>query len=115
MRGIRLRAGHPAYWAFWVHRLSGLGLAVFLPAHFLLLGSALQGEQQLAGQLAWTHSPAARAGEILLALGLAAHLFGGLRLLLLEWCGLTRGQGRLIALSLTLSLLYALLFALQVL
>ena len=26
--------GHPAYWAFLVHRVSGVALALFLPAHF---------------------------------------------------------------------------------
>jgi len=35
---------HPAYWAFLVHRISGLALALFLPAHFLALGTALEGE-----------------------------------------------------------------------
>jgi fumarate reductase subunit D len=30
---------HPAYWAFLVHRISGIALALFLPAHFLALGT----------------------------------------------------------------------------
>ena len=40
MRPFRLAGGsrdHPAYWAFAVHRLSGLLLALFLPAHFYVL------------------------------------------------------------------------------
>src|SRR6266704_956210 len=36
--------GHAAYWAFLVHRISGLALALFLPLHFTALAQALQGE-----------------------------------------------------------------------
>ena len=32
---------HPSYWAFLVHRVSGLALALFLPLHFWALGQAL--------------------------------------------------------------------------
>ncbi|HBO82920.1 MAG TPA: succinate dehydrogenase, partial [Cupriavidus sp.] len=32
---------HRAYWAFLGHRLSGLALGIFLPAHFYVLGLAL--------------------------------------------------------------------------
>ena len=32
----------PLYLAFLLHRLSGLGLALFLPFHFYVLGLALQ-------------------------------------------------------------------------
>ena len=51
----RARA-HPAYWAFLVHRLSGLALALFLPLHFWALGQALQGEAALDGFLRWPTS-----------------------------------------------------------
>ena len=38
-----LRArNHPAWWAFLVHRVSGLALAIFLPLHFLALAMALR-------------------------------------------------------------------------
>ena len=38
---------HPAYWAFIVHRVSGLLLAVFLPFHFWVLGQALRNTEAL--------------------------------------------------------------------
>ena len=41
--------GHPAYWAFQMHRLSGLGLALFLPLHFWALGQAIHGAAALDG------------------------------------------------------------------
>jgi hypothetical protein len=38
---------HPSYWAFLVHRVSGLLLSMFLPLHFWVLGRALAGEAAL--------------------------------------------------------------------
>lgn len=76
MIGWRAR-NHPAYWAFLVHRLSGIALALFLPAHFLVLGQALRGEAALDGALRWTEVPLVKAAEVALVLLLAAHLAGG--------------------------------------
>jgi fumarate reductase subunit D len=81
---IRAR-NHPAYWAFVVHRASGVLLAVFLPFHFWALGQALQGEQRLESFLRWTDQPLVKAGEAALVFLLAAHMTGGLRLLALEF------------------------------
>ena len=50
---VRARA-HPAYWAFLMHRLSGLALAAFLPLHFWALGRALQGAAALEEFLRFT-------------------------------------------------------------
>lgn len=82
--------GHPAYWAFVVHRLSGILLAIFLPLHFLALGQALSGEAALDAFLAWTQRPMLKASEIVLVFLLAAHLTGGLRLLVIEFVGWRR-------------------------
>lgn len=76
---------HPAYWAFLVHRLSGLALALFLPVHFWALGQAIQGEAKLESFLRWTDSPLVKFAEWGLVLLLAAHMTGGLRLLALEF------------------------------
>ena len=43
---------HPAYWAFIVHRLSGLLLTLFLPLHFWALGQAFHGAAGLLHQRA---------------------------------------------------------------
>jgi len=59
---FRARA-HPAWWAFLVHRVSGLALAVFLPLHFLALGSALNGEASLDGFLRFADRPLFKFGE----------------------------------------------------
>ena len=76
---------HPAYWSFLVHRLSGIALALFLPAHFLALGTAIHGEAALDGFLRWTEQPLVIVAEWALVVLLAAHLAGGLRILALEF------------------------------
>jgi fumarate reductase subunit D len=75
---------HPAWWAFLVHRLSGIALAVFLPLHFWVLGRALQGEAALDAFLRWTEQPLVKLSEWGVVVLLAAHGAGGLRLLALE-------------------------------
>ena len=74
----------PLYFAFLLHRLSGLGLALFLPFHFYVLGLALEGEAELNGFLHWSQAPLVKLAETGLVFLLAIHLFGGLRLLALE-------------------------------
>src|SRR4029077_11210872 len=81
-----LRAPHyPAWWAFAVHRVSGVALALFLPLHFWALGNALQGEAKLEGFLRWSDQPAVKAAEGVLVVLLAANMAGGLRILALEF------------------------------
>ena len=113
-RGDFRARGHPGWWAFAVHRASGLALALFLPAHFLVLGAALNGAAALDATLAWTEGPLVKASEVALVFLLAVHLGGGLRLLFVEFGG-WRGswQPALIAAAAGGATLCALLFALN--
>jgi fumarate reductase subunit D len=86
--------GMPGYWAFVVHRLSGVGLALFMPVHFWALSKSLQGEAALDSFLRWTDTALFKFAEWGLVCLLAAHLVGGMRLLLIEfgpWRGLRSG------------------------
>lgn len=96
---MRPTRNHPAYWAFLVHRLSGVALALFLPAHFLVMGLALRGEGELEGFLRWSEQPLVVAGEWILVMLLAAHLSGGLRILALELLPWRNWQKTLAALA----------------
>ncbi len=105
---------HPAYWASIVHRVSGILLAVFLPVHFLALGTALSGDAALDGFLAWTHRPWVESSEVALVALLATHLTGGLRLLLIEFVGWRReSQALLLAVGGGAAVGCALAFALN--
>lgn len=104
---------HPAYWAFLVHRLSGLILALFLPFHFWALGQALHGEAALDGFLRWTEDPFVKVGEVVLVLALSAHLTGGIRILMLEFLAWRDWQRSLAALMAGLTLAAGLAFLLN--
>ena len=99
MRNDFRARNHPAYWAFLVHRFSGVLLTLFLPLHFFALGQALGGEAQLDSFLAFTHHPLVKAGEVGLVLLLAAHLTGGVRLLALEFLAWREWHKTLLALT----------------
>ncbi len=71
MRNDYRARNHPAWWAFLLHRLSGLALSVFLPFHFWALGQALQGEARLDSLLRWTEQPVVKFAEVTLVLLLA--------------------------------------------
>jgi len=104
---------HPAYWAFIVHRASGVLLALFLPLHFWALGQALQGEARLESFLRWTDQPLVKFAEWALVLLLAAHLTGGLRLLALEFLAWRDWHKTLLALAAGVTLAAGLAFLLN--
>jgi succinate dehydrogenase subunit D len=109
---MRTHRGHPAWWAFLVHRLSGLALTLFLPAHFLVMALALEGEASLDRFLRWSERPLVIAGEWILVILLGAHLAGGLRLLALEFLPWRDWQKTLAALAAGFALAAGLAFAL---
>jgi len=76
---------HPLWYAFALHRASGLLLALFLPAHFWVLSYALTDSAALDGFLRWTDYTLVKIAEFGLVFLLAVHMFGGLRLMVLEW------------------------------
>jgi fumarate reductase subunit D len=109
---IRARS-HPAYWAFVVHRVSGVALALFLPLHFWALAQALEGEARLDAFLRWTEHPLVKASEFALVLLLAAHMAGGVRLLMIEFLAWRDWQKTLIAAASAFSLAVGLVFVLN--
>jgi len=105
---------HPAYWAFVVHRASGVLLALFLPLHFWALGQALRGEEKLESFLRWSDQPLVKFAETALVLLLAAHMTGGLRLLALEFLAWRDWQLSLLAVAAGISVVAGLAFLLNV-
>jgi len=102
---------HPAYWAFVAHRVSGVGLALFLPVHFLVLGLMLEPATADAF-FRWAEQPLVKAAETVLVVLLAVHLAGGLRLLALEFLPWSDRQKTRIAIAFGFALLAGLLFLL---
>ena len=111
-RGITSRA-HPLWLAYILHRLSGLGLALFLPLHFWVLALAMTNPARLDGFLQMTEAGVVKLAEFGLVFLLAVHMFGGLRLMALEWLPWSAPQKTLAAGAAAVSLLIAALFLLM--
>jgi len=91
-----------------IHRLSGVGLAIFLPWHFWALGKGLE----MDAFLRWTEQPLVKFAEWGIVVLLAAHLGGGLRVLAIEFLDWHEWQKSLAALAGALVLAAGLAFAL---
>ncbi|MEO0945057.1 MAG: succinate dehydrogenase, cytochrome b556 subunit [Pseudomonadota bacterium] len=113
-RGITSRA-HPLWLAYILHRLSGLALALFLPLHFWVLALAITDPARLDRFLSFTEQGVVKLAEFGLVFLLAVHMFGGLRLMALEWLPWSAPQKTLAALATALSFLIAMLFLMQAL
>ena len=110
MKGHRREA---LWFAFILHRLSGLALALFLPVHFYVLALTLKDQAALDELLSWTQSPAIKLAEFGLVFLLAVHLFGGLRLMALEFLPWSDNQKTYAAAAAGLALLFAGTFLLR--
>jgi fumarate reductase subunit D len=75
---------HKSYLASLGHRLSGLALVLFLPFHFLFLGSAFDGVKGLDQMIAYTENALVKFAEWGLVVLLAVHFLFGIRVLVLE-------------------------------
>ncbi|MGI9435774.1 MAG: succinate dehydrogenase, cytochrome b556 subunit [Geminicoccaceae bacterium] len=111
---IRPHQKHPLWFAFILHRVSGLVLALFLPLHFWVLSLALNDAAALDGFLAWTDMTIVKIAEVGLVFLLAVHLFGGLRLLALECLPWTSRQRTVAAAAVGFSVLISGVFLLRV-
>lgn len=110
---MKVARAHPLWLAYVLHRLSGLGLALFLPLHFWVLSYALNDAARLDAFLTLTEMPLVKAAEFGLVFLLAVHFFGGLRLLALEWLPWSAPQKTWAAAAVAGSFLVSTTFLLQ--
>lgn len=110
---IKPHRNQPLWYAFMLHRLSGVALALFLPLHFYILGFALNQPDSLDGMLLWAENPLVKFAEFGLVFLLTVHLFGGLRLLALEFLPWQPGQKTFAAAAVALAFFVALIFLLR--
>ena len=112
---MNINRQHALWWAFILHRVSGLGLVVFLPFHFWILSLALNAPQRLDGFLHWADAPIVKGAEMGLVFLLAVHAFGGLRLMALELLHWTAHQKTAAAGAIALAVFLAGAFGLRAL
>lgn len=107
---IRPHRTHTLWFAYILHRLSGLSLGLFLPAHFYIMSLALTQPERLDGFLKWTDLMIVKVAEYGLVFLLAVHIFGGLRLMALEWLPWSNGQKTLAAAAVGCAFLISTMF-----
>lgn len=105
---------HANYWAFIVHRVSGVILAMFIPLHFQVLNIAVRDAKSFDGFTAWAEAPLVKLAEAVLIVLLAMHLTGGLRLLAIEFLPWRDWQKSVVAVTAGLSLAAGLVYLLNV-
>ena len=105
--------GHGLWYAFLLHRISGLALVLFLPAHFYMLALALENPTGLDDFLTFAEQPLVKFAEFGLVFLLAVHLFGGLRLIALEWLPWSAPHKTLAALATAIAFFISGIFLLQ--
>ncbi len=104
---------HPLWLAYIAHRLSGLALALFLPVHFWVMSLALTQVDRLDRFLRFADDPLVKVAEFGLVFLLSIHVFGGLRLLALEFLPWSHAQKSMAAAAVGLSLFVSGIFFLQ--
>ncbi|MDA0661434.1 MAG: succinate dehydrogenase, cytochrome b556 subunit [Proteobacteria bacterium] len=114
MSTLAAHRNHPTYWAFVLHRLSGLALALFLPVHLYVLSLVIDGGARFDAFIDWTAHPLVKAAETGLVVLLALHMAGGLRLLAVEFLPWHDRQKTLAALAAGFAFAIGMLFLLNV-
>jgi len=83
---------HEGMLSFLLQRLTGLGLVAYLILHIFSLSSALGGEQKFRDSLSMYNSPLFHVLEWALLAAVVFHMFNGLRIVAVDWFGVTRYQ-----------------------
>nr|MBN2276722.1 succinate dehydrogenase, cytochrome b556 subunit [candidate division Zixibacteria bacterium] len=77
---------------YWVHRLSGIGLAIYLIMHTYVLSSAISSPEAFSARMGQVQNPFFAVLEVLLVAGVFAHMLNGLRITLTDFFGWTRAH-----------------------
>lgn len=100
----------PGFLAAALHRISGVALAIFLPMHFIALGTALDGADRLDAFLALTNNSLVKIAEWGLVSALALHMALGLRVLAIEFAGLREKTAVTVSLACVFAIAVGLVF-----
>jgi succinate dehydrogenase / fumarate reductase cytochrome b subunit len=73
-----------------LHRVTGIGLAVYLMMHTWVLSSVQQGQEQFNGQLEAVQSPVFHFLELFLSAAVFFHMLNGLRIIIADFFSMTR-------------------------
>ncbi len=88
--------------SFWAHRLSGIGLAIYLLLHTYVLSSAISGPEAFTMRMSEVQNPLFAVFELLLLAGVFFHMLNGLRIAAADFFGWSRSHKALFWLAVLL-------------
>lgn len=94
-------------YAFWIHRITGIILIVFLFLHIWTLGSVFCGKAAYDYAISKFDTTFGYFFQYVLLLTVAIHLLNGIRITVADLWGLTRGQKKMVWISLFVLLIIA--------
>jgi len=75
--------------SFFLRRLTGVALVIYLFMHMWVIGSATQGAEVFDERLNMVQTPFFKVAEVLLLAAVVYHAFDGIRLLLVHYFNIT--------------------------
>lgn len=98
---------HPGQYAFSLHRVTGVALAIYLLLHITLHSIALLFGPDLYDRLlSKLENPFGRILELLTILAVVIHMSNGVRLLLIDFFDMARGHRRLAFLAVSFTAIF---------
>jgi succinate dehydrogenase / fumarate reductase cytochrome b subunit len=100
--------GKEGQWAFFLHRISGIALMLWLVIHTLNISSAMWGPEVSNRLMATFHMPVFQVGLLLVTAGVLYHGLNGLRIIVMDFTrwGVAQQRNLWIAVWVGLVLLY---------
>ena len=91
---------YPGMGSFWIQRITGIILALYIIPHVLIISSAaVHGGAMFSKLIAVMDSPIVWVLELGMILGVAFHMLNGLRIILVDFFPLSRKQQQLLWLA----------------
>ncbi len=78
--------------SYWAHRLTGIGLSVYLLMHIYVLSSAISGPDSFTERMGQVQNPFFAVLEILLVAGIFFHMLNGLRITVTDFFNWSRSH-----------------------
>ena len=94
-------------YAFWIHRITGIVITVFLFFHIWTLSAVFRGKDAYDYAISKFDTKFGYLFQYVLLLAVAIHLLNGIRITMADFCGLTRSQKKLLWISVFVFLLIA--------
>jgi len=91
---------NPGMLSFWIHRVTGVAVTVFLFLHIFTLSSVFRGKDAYDYAISKFDTKIGYVFQYALLLAVAVHLLNGIRITVVDFWGLTRVQKKLLWVSL---------------